>query len=201
MTGSTLLFAVALAVVLVERFVLDRRFGRTPFSGLSRNPAAALADTGIAAGILTAGAALAWPVAALVLVPAHAAYCYGAVLIAAFTGLALAAKPLVARQRNYFMADRQCIRAAVVSSLLGIMVLVPQALINAGRFPAFSQSVLTAALAAVVFAFVRFLYGGIREHLALAGNGDERGPLVSELLTAGLTALACGGFQAFSIPG
>ena len=201
MTGSPPLFAVACAVVLVERFVLDRRYGRTPFSGLSSNLPAALADTGTAAGILTAGAALAWPVAALVLVPAHAVYCYGAVLIALFTGLALAVKPLAARQQDYFMADRQCVRAAVVSSLLGMMVLVPQALTGAGEFPAFRQSVGTAMLAAAVFAFIRFLYGGIREHIALAGNGDERGPFVEELLTAGLTALACGGLQAFFIQG
>jgi Na+-translocating ferredoxin:NAD+ oxidoreductase RnfA subunit len=201
MTGLTALIAVALAVVLAERFVLDRRYGRTPFSELSSNPAAALADTGITAGILTAGAALAWPVAALVLVPAHAAWCYGAVLIAAFTGLAMAAKPLAVRQRNYLMAERQCIRAAVVSSLLGIMVLVPQALTTAGRFPSFGRNILTAACAGVIFAFIRFLYAGIREHIALAGNGDERGSLVAELLTAGLTALACGGFQVFSIPG
>jgi Na+-translocating ferredoxin:NAD+ oxidoreductase subunit B len=155
-----------------------------------------LADTVMVAVLLTAGAALAWPIAALVLVPAHAAYGYGAVLIAAFTGLAQAAKPLAARQRDYFMADRQCVRAAVVSSLLGIMVLVPQALTDAGRFPAFWQSVRAAACAAAVFAFIRFLYGGIREHIALAGNGHERGPLVSELLTAGLVVLACGGLQA-----
>jgi Na+-translocating ferredoxin:NAD+ oxidoreductase RnfA subunit len=201
MTGLLPLIVAALAVVLAERFVLDRRYGRTPFSELSINPAAALADTGMAAGILTAGAALAWPVAALVLFPAHAVWCYGAVLIAVFAGLALAAKPLAARRRNYCMAGRQCVRAAVVGSLLGIMVLVPQALTAAGRFPSFGRSVATAACAGAVFAFIRFLYAGIREHIALAGNGDERGSLVAELLTAGLTALACGGFQVFSIPG
>jgi Na+-translocating ferredoxin:NAD+ oxidoreductase subunit B len=190
MTGRIPLFAVALVVVLVERFVLDRRYGRTHFSGISGDLPAVLADTGISAAILTAGTALAWPIAALALVPAHAVYCYGAVLIAVYTGLAMAAKPLVARQGNYFMADRQCIRAAVVSSLLGIMVLVPQALAEAGGFPAFWQSVRTAALVAAVFAFIRFLYRGIREHIALAGNVNERGTLVSELLTAGLIALA-----------
>jgi len=80
-------------------------------------------------------------------------------------------------------------------------VLVPLALSDAGRCPAFGQSVRAAACAAAVFVFIRFLYGGIRGHIALAGNGDERGPLVSELLTAGLTALACGGLQAFFIQG
>lgn len=201
MTGLMPLIVAALAVVLAERFVLDRRYGRTPFSGLSRNLPAALADTGMAAGILVAGAALAWPAAALVLVPAHAAFGYGAVLVAAFAGLALAAKPLAARQQGQCMARRQCFRAAAVSSLLGIMTLVPRAFTTTGGFPAFGESVVTAACAGAVFAFIRFLYGGIREHIALAGNGDERGTLASELLTAGLTALACGGFQAFAVPG
>jgi Na+-translocating ferredoxin:NAD+ oxidoreductase RnfA subunit len=191
----------ALAVVLLERLVLDRRYGRTPVSYMSSNPAAALADAVITAGILTAGAALAWPAAALLLVPAGAGWCYGAVLIFSFTGLALAVKPVIARRRSRSMADRRCVRAAAVSSLMGVTVLVPQAIAGAGRFPAFTQSVRTAALAAAVFAGVGILYRGLREHIALAGNGEERGSPVAEFLTAGLMALAFAGLRFLAVPG
>ncbi|MBN2188178.1 MAG: hypothetical protein JW699_01890 [Chitinispirillaceae bacterium] len=199
--NAAALSVIALAVVLAERLVLDRLSGRIQFSALSSNPGAVLADSGMAAGMLIAGAALAWPAAALVLVPARAAFCYGALLVAAFAVLALAAQPLAARRQGHCMARRQCFRAAAVCSLLGMMALVPQALFDGGRFPAFEQSIVSAVSAAAVFVFIRFLYKGIREHVALAGNGNERGTLFAELLTAGLVALACGGLQVFSVPG
>lgn len=195
MTGTMTLVAVALVAVLAERFVLDRCFGRMPFSLLSRNSADALYDTGLIAAILTLGAALSWPLAAFVLVPARAEYGYGAVLVAALTGLAIAAEPLVARRRSYYMARRQCMRAAAVSSLIGIMVLVPQAVGDAGRFPDFTRSAGAAAMAAAVYSFIRFLYGGVREHVALAEKGEGRWPIFYWLLTAGLVALACGAFS------
>jgi Na+-translocating ferredoxin:NAD+ oxidoreductase subunit B len=203
MTGIPALVTAALAVVLVERFVLDRRLGRPSSYCLSSNSAAALADAGFVAGLLTLGAALAWPVAVFVLVPAHAEFCYGAVLVAVVSGLALAARPLLARQRNHSIDDRRCIRAAVVSSLIGIAVLVPQSIAGAGRIPAFMQYVGTAAIASAVYVIIRFIYGGIREHMTLVGNGrsQSQSTLVSEVLTAGLTALACAGLPFLSIPG
>ena len=195
MTGGPHCIGIALIVVLAERFVLDGRLGRTPFSDRTKNFAAALADTGIIAAVLTAGAAVAWPVAALLLIPAGAVYCYAPVLMAAFLMLALAAEPVFSRWWPFFVLNRIFARAAVVSSLLGFMVLVPQMGNDARHAVAFTQSVATAALTGAVFAVTRLLYHGVRERVVYIGNGRAGGSLAQELAAAGLIALVLAGIS------
>lgn len=199
MTGGTHLIGISLIVVLAERFVLEGCLGRTLFSDRTKNPAAALAGTGIIAGMLTAGAAAAWTFTALVLIPAGAAYCYAPVLIVAFLGLALAAETVFSRFGPFPLLNRIFERAAVVSSLLGFMVLVPQMGGDVRHAVSFVQSVATAALTGAVFGVISLLYGGVRERVVYSGTRQEAGgSLARELAAAGLITLVLAGISALN---
>jgi Na+-translocating ferredoxin:NAD+ oxidoreductase RnfA subunit len=180
----TSLIGIALITVLIERFVLEGRIGRTALFAASTNAAASLPGAGIVAGMLTAGAAGAW-----LTIPLGASWCYPIALIGVILAAALGAESAFARRCFFPVLNRIFTRAAVVSSLLGIVILVPQ--VNPGL--SFVKSITTALLAGAVFAVTRLLYYGVRERIRNGRPGAAS--VAQELVAAGLLALALAGIS------
>lgn len=180
----TNLIEISLVTVLVERFILEGRLGRTALFAASTNAAASLSGAGIVAAMLTAGAAGAW-----ITIPLGASWCYPIALIGVILVVALGAESAFARKFFFPALNRIFARAAVISSLLGIVTLVPQ--VNPGL--SFVKTVATALLAGAVFAVVRLLYYGVRERIR---NGrPDTASVAQELAAAGLLALALAGIS------
>lgn len=178
----------ALIAVLADRFVLDRCCGtRSMTTALDRT----FPEAGIVPVLLAGGTAAAWVVTALVLNPLHAAYCYAPVLIAAILLLAAGGEAALARWRPFEMLNRVFGRAAVISSMLGMLVIVPAAGHPAFSFP---QSTGTGILAGTAFVIISLLYNGIREKTGQAGlTCQPRLELAKECIAAGLLALVLAG--------
>ena len=191
----------ALIAVLADRFVLDRCFGRRCMPTMLDRT---FPEAGIVPVLLTGGAAAAWVIAALVLNPLRAAYCYAPVLVAVILLLATGGEAVLERWRPFEMLNRVFGRAAVISSMLGLLVIVPAAGHHAVSF---SQSAAAGILTGTVFVIISLLYSGIREKAGLTcqtrltGTGRGSEAFAKELVAAGLLALVLAGVLNLNLSG
>ena len=177
------LIGIALIAVLIERFVLDGRLGRTDFFATSTDIAASLPGAGIVAAILAVGAAGAW-----LTIPLGAAYCFPVAFIGVVLAAALAAESMLASRCFFPACNRIFTRAAIISSLLGVMAFVPQVGDTTHHTVSFGKIIGTALQTGAVFAVIRLMYYGARERFVNGRPGAAS--VIQELTAAGLLALA-----------
>jgi Na+-translocating ferredoxin:NAD+ oxidoreductase RnfA subunit len=190
------LICLSLLAVLVDRFALDKRIGKTPFSSSSTNLVRRLPDTGIVVALLCGGAIGSWLLTSVLLIPLGAASCSLPAYLVTVLGLAMGGEALLARWWQFEVLNRIFTRAAILSSLLGAVALMPWPGDHPGAAASFLHSIKTALLTGMIFAVVRMFYDGVMEK---AGVFDERqsGKLLArELAAAALVALALGGVSA-----
>jgi Na+-translocating ferredoxin:NAD+ oxidoreductase RnfA subunit len=186
------IIGTALIAVLIERFVLEGRLGRTDLFGTSTDIAASLPGAGIVAAMLTVGTAGAW-----LTIPMGSAYCFPVALIGVILAATLAAESMLA-QRYFFPAcNRTFTRAAILSSLLGIMVFALQVGDTTHHAVSFAKSVGAALQAGAGFAVIRLMYYGARERFVNGRLGAAS--VAQELTAAGLLALALTGITTLRI--
>jgi Na+-translocating ferredoxin:NAD+ oxidoreductase RnfA subunit len=188
MIGGTGIIGASLIALFTERCILDRYLGcRVCISvtgRLSRNASGAAAVV----FMLIAGSSAAWFTTMEVLRPLGMEYLYTPTLIMFFLLIGFAGELLPFPRRTVAPLNAESGKAVVISSLLGVLTIVP----GTGAFSA-GLSLTQAAEAGGAFFFIKMLYGVIREKSS--STKDSSGALLyaRELAVMGLLALALGG--------
>jgi Na+-translocating ferredoxin:NAD+ oxidoreductase RnfA subunit len=154
--------AASLIALAVDRCLLERRFGthvyRTSTGRIAGNALSAIA----VAAFLIIGAVLVWFVDTNILRPLNAEYLFiiALVMIFALLGLLVALPPVPQKFLSRFSAENG--KTVVLSTLLGLLTLVP-APDAVDASPAFSSLVVAGAKSGALFLFVKIVYTSIRE--------------------------------------
>jgi Na+-translocating ferredoxin:NAD+ oxidoreductase RnfA subunit len=176
----------SLIALLVDRLVLERRLGTTPFSATSSKFSMTIGYALPALIVLAISSLIASALVRYALQPLGAAHLYPVLFAAAVVATALAGELLLPKWLSPELRNRVSGRTAVMVMILGFLVMVPQGTadpLSCGK------NVCSAAATGIVFFIVTLLWNGIREKVEL-GSIDKK-PLspAQELVVAGLLAL------------
>jgi electron transport complex protein RnfA len=193
MTG---LFAILVATVLVNNFVLVRFLGLCPFMGVSKNVEAAMGMSLATAFVLTLSSATAYLLHQYLLVPLGLEYLrtIGFILVIAasvqFTEIMVRRlSPLLNQVLGIYIP-----LIATNCAVLGV------ALLNVQQSNGFVQSVFFGFGASAGFALVLIMFSALRERLDAADIPVPfRGTAIA-LMTAGIMSLAFAGFTGMARP-
>jgi Na+-translocating ferredoxin:NAD+ oxidoreductase RnfA subunit len=182
-TGAHIVGA-SLIAQLVDRIVLDRRVGATPFSGASTKLSMAIGSTVPALVVLMLSATLACAFVNFLLRPIGAGYLYPLVFVAAIVAFSLSGELLFSKWQSPELRNRISGRTMVIATILGFLIIVPQT-----GAPGCARSALDAGLTGAVFFIVVVIWNGIMEKIALAAGPEKKLSLAQELIAASLIAL------------
>lgn len=193
MITGTHIIGASLIALLVDRLVLERHVGRTPFSGASTRISTTLSSALPVIVVLTLSSAMTCALVDYLLRPLGAAYLYPMVFAAAIAATAMAGELLLSKWLSPEMRNRVSGRTAVSAAVLGFLVLVPQNHSAGACAISPATGTLDAAIAGAVFLFVALIWNGIREKIDLANDTNSRLSPAQELVAAALTALVLSG--------
>jgi Na+-translocating ferredoxin:NAD+ oxidoreductase RnfA subunit len=192
------LVGISLAVILFERFVLDRRTGKTPISPTSTKLRQRAIDAGVVLALLIIGAIGSWLLALFVLAPCGVVSCSLLAFIIVIVGASMGIEAIVATWLPFDMLNRIITRAAVLSSILGTIAFLPWWCDSPGHAASFLHCIKAAVLTGASFAAVRMAFDGVMERAADCEENKPDVRLARELAAAALVALALAGISTIS---
>ena len=187
------LIGIALVTILVERFVLDRWAGTTPFSCSSTSLGQRLVDAGVVLVMLAGGAIGTWLLTRFVLVPLGIASCSMLAFVVVVLGLAIGGEAFLARWWQFETLNRLLTRATIICSLLGVVVIVPWLGGFPGQAASFVFTIKIVALTGMAFVVVRILFDGACEKAGPLTSGQSGMAFARMLAVAALIALVLSG--------
>lgn len=191
----TELFALALAVIVVENFILARFLGVPPFLGDGRRRGAVLGMGLVVTGALGLGSALAWTVNAALLAPLGLEYLQAAACLLLVAGLVYGAGLL---SRKYLPEGWAALSvylplAAANGAVLGAALWNTQAELTLGT------AVACGLLAGLWFTAALVLISSVWERLEFSQPPRSFAGLPLALVAAGLLAMAFLGFAGIRV--
>jgi Na+-translocating ferredoxin:NAD+ oxidoreductase RnfA subunit len=193
-TGSHIVGA-SLIGLLVDRLVLDRRLGTTPFSRTSTKLSMALGSGIPVLMVLTISAAITGLLADFVLRPFGAAFLLPVVFTAVIVATTLAGEFLPTKGISPEIRNRIAGRTMIITAILGFLVLVPQGFPGGNETISFVKSAGDAAASGAVFLIVVLVWNGIGEKINLAAETDRTLSPAQQLIMASLIALVLSGIS------
>ena len=186
---GTHVVGASLIALIVDRILLERRLGATPFSGASTKISMTLGYALPVLVVLTLSTVAACALVNYVLRPLGAVYLQPMVFTMFIVATALAGELLLLRWQSPDMRNRVSGRTAVIAAILGFLVLVPRSCTDGHYAFSYAGSAFDAASAGIVFFFVVFFWNGIREKIDLANEKNRPLSPAQELVAASLLAL------------
>jgi Na+-translocating ferredoxin:NAD+ oxidoreductase RnfA subunit len=195
MTGGFYLVEAALIAVLVDRFILERSMGRTRLFAASATTGQPLIAGCIVTIMLAAATAGAGALDLLILLPLSAPFLFAVMLVSCIVFAAFAGEAIFSKRFPFEPVNRLFSRAAVVSSLLGLMTVVPLAREPAGGVSLLFRSTATAVQGGSIYLLILFVFNGIWEKATPPANSRTSAALARELVAAGLLAMVLRGLS------
>jgi Na+-translocating ferredoxin:NAD+ oxidoreductase RnfA subunit len=179
----------SLIALLIDRFVIERRIGATPFSAPSTKFSTTVGSALPVLITLIISSAASGAITVYALQPLGAAYLQPIVFAALIVAISLGGEILLPQWQTQEMRNRVFGRTTVITAILGFLILLPQSRSTGPDKLSLAWSILNAAIAGITFFFVVLIWNGIHEKLYLARGPNERATLAKELVTASLIAL------------
>lgn len=186
---GTHVIGASLIALLVDRLILARRLGSTPFSTASTKVSVAAGIALPVFFVVVISSAVSSAIADFALRPLCAAYLYPVVFTAAIVATAFAGEGLLTKWQSPEVRNRISGRTTIAAAILGFLVLVPFGNVGAPDTLSCAKGILDAVLSGAVFLGVTFLWNGIREKIDLMSDTKKPLSLAQELVAAGLIAL------------
>jgi Na+-translocating ferredoxin:NAD+ oxidoreductase subunit A len=190
MITGTHVIGASLIGLLVDRLVLERRLGSTPFSRPSTKLSRTFGSALPVLIVLTISAAATSLLVTFFLQLVSAAFLYPLVFAGFIVITALGGELLLPKWQSPEVRNRVSGRTMVVAVILGFLVLIPQGCAGCVDALSCAKNVLDASIAGAIFFIVVIVWNGIREKIDLAAGTDKPLSAAQELLAAGLMALA-----------